>query len=185
MDTHTPTPTPAEIGRLKSGEKVLLAGHLHEGICPLISEVLGQVSADANFIRREVNLGRIVGETNLVPTHPGDEVVFGRREFKGSDGEPRNWYSRLVRNRVPAETPLVSVVLARHKEVEGAYALLTAFFGELAPREPGDPSLNPEGRAEALAFWGEGKVGRFALIYGADPLQPGSEGEEIPVDFLP
>lgn len=93
---------------LGSGQEVVIAGHLHDGVYGLLPEALAQISASGEFIRQSIDLGRPVGLDGCVETSDGDEIVFAQR--KGRPG-----LSRLVkRSAVPNSSgPLMPWLMAR------------------------------------------------------------------------
>lgn len=83
--------------------------------------------------------GPIVGDEPL-----GEEdVIYG---FRGT----RPYPSRLTK-RAPRPTRLMTVIAG--PSGDEPCVLYTCYGGPLAPREPGDTSLNDEQRAESVAFW--------------------------------
>jgi hypothetical protein len=88
--------------------------------------------------------GPLTGE----PPVPDSEVSWRRRGAR--EGE-----SRMCR-RPTISTRKLSVIVGPH---EGKTILYTAFGGPVSPREPFDPSLTPEQRAESEAFWREHALG--------------------------
>lgn len=88
---------------------------------------------------------------SLVGPATGHEPVSDDR-VRYEPRPPREYPSRLVEHP-PVPTREVTIIVGEH---EGDPAVLfTAFGGPLAPREPGDPTLPEEQRAEAEAFWRE------------------------------
>lgn len=78
----------------------------------------------------------------------GDEPVTEARMAPRGD---REYPSRLV-DRAPRPTRTLTVIGGLH---EGECVLFTAFGGPSTPREPADPTLPEEQRAEAEAFWAD------------------------------
>ncbi len=102
------------------------------------------------------------GTTHLVSPREGACVVRGLR---GSRTTP----SRLALGVSPAYTSELTVVVGPH---DGGPVVYTAYWGEPAPREPGDPSLDDAGRAESEEFWAE-----HALVP--------EEGEQVVINLTP
>lgn len=74
---------------------------------------------------------------------PESEVVY---QTRGDRKHP----SRMVA-RPPRPTRTVTVIAGPHGEEP--CILYTAFGGPLTPKEPGDPTLTPEQRAESERIW--------------------------------
>lgn len=163
-----------------SGQEVFVVGHLHPGVETYLAEVLSKINASGEFVRKTVDLGRQVGFDACIDTDYDDEVVFAQR--KGRPG-----LSRLVK-KSPKPTSLVTVIVAPHQEQVGKYALLTAFFGRLAPQEPTDLVFTDRAKArpdtdmrriESREFWSA-----HALAYNPDELIPGTETSSVPPEFV-
>lgn len=73
--------------------------------------------------------------------------------------DPRPWPTRFIRDRAPRMVREVSVIAGPaegHDENALGLALYTMYGGPLAPREPGDTSLENAGEREvAAAFWAD------------------------------
>ena len=154
------------LGCLRTGEPVFDRpnSHLHEGITGLLPEIFSEVSGSERFFIHEHDFSRLVGETNCVATYPGDDVVWAQRPGRlGS--------TRFVRNRRPEPTSKAVVILKRD-DYEPYYVLITAYIGGKAGCEPWDPRATDEDRR----FWGG-----HALVYGSEPIIPGTETALCPV----
>lgn len=89
------------------------------------------------------SMGRIaMGRTNLVK-HEGAPVYLGVRGT-------RTVASRIVLGREAALTRRITLVCGPH---EGHPTVFTAYWGDAAPREPGDPSHDAASFAESVEFW--------------------------------
>lgn len=146
--------------RLRSGEIVLdsTPSHVHEGVREHLERLFGATeSRNQEYLTRVMDFRYPVGLSTVVPTYPGEEIVFARRPG-------RRHPSRFVRGR---EASWTQYITAHMKWQGAAYDLLTAHFGEPAPREPwGDDRATPRERQ----FWNE-----HAFVLGAEPIIPGSE----------
>lgn len=154
------------LGRLGSGEPVFDRPntHLHQGVLALLPEALGRVNLNGDtFAVVEVDFGRVVGETMCVETSGSDQIVFAKRP-------KRFGYSRFVRNRNPEPCSSVVVILKKD-EVEDYYVLITAFVGRRPQPEPWDRNATPD----SAAFWSS-----HALVWGSEPIIPGSETNHCP-----
>lgn len=130
----------------------------HEEVLPLLPEVLSMiVTNDDPFIRVEVDLGRIAGNTSCVETAETDDILFARRVG-------RRTITRFVRNRQPVPTRHVTVLMLNIGQ--GVYRLVTGWIGRLAEKEPTDPTISSEAeRARAEAFWSN-----HALVWGTQEV---------------
>lgn len=159
------------IGTLVSGEDVWTyeSSHIHAGVNAVLAEVLAKMSPEGGFVRTTVDLGRVVGHDNCVPTTDADEIVFAQREG-------RQGLTRFTKSAEPVATSEVSVIMCRDKEHGGRWTLITAFFGALAPREPWDPNIKSDSeRVDAREFWSS-----HALAWGSDPIVADTETMNSP-----
>ncbi|MEK7639150.1 MAG: hypothetical protein AAB388_03255 [Patescibacteria group bacterium] len=128
----------------------------------LVKEALQMTDVSAQNIRFEVDMGQIVGETDLVETTSADEIVYALRPF-------RDRYSRFVKDRRPEPTTYITIELK--KQEDGTYLLYTAYIGRLVPSFPGG-NVMPEKSRE---FWSH-----HALVWGRQGIVPGTETTECP-----
>ena len=153
------------IGTLASGEPVYdrYNSHLHSDVSQLLPEVFEGVSGMGRFMEIEHNFGRFVGNASCVATDRNDEVVYAQRPKRAG-------LSRFVKNRCSEPCDSAVVVLLRD-DVEPYYVLITAFIGRKSGPEPWDRRATAHDRE----FWS-----RHALIYGSEPIIPGTETAVCP-----
>ncbi len=109
-----------------------------------VAEAIKKLSYQAPFFIGPVDLQRVIGANSCVEVTAQDEVKMLRR--KNRDGE-----TPIVFNR-QAE-PTTQIVVGVCTDDDGLETLFTAFYGQLAPKEPWDPRLKDEEREESEAFW--------------------------------
>lgn len=122
-----------------------------------VKEILENYQFTGENIRFHTDLGTTVGTSNLVPTTPGDEIIYAQRPF-------REVLSRFVKNRTPEPTSFVTVELRKTSANE--CDLFTAYFGALTPPSPGKKDETPDSKP----FWNS-----HALVWGTQEVLPGSE----------
>lgn len=127
-----------------------------------VREVISSIDAEGNVVRVETDLGRVIGETDLVETTEQDEIVYARRPLRGVQ------YSRFVKNKSSSPTSWVTVDLRKDGE---NYRIYTAFVGRLAPSFPGGDFLAEKSRE----FWST-----HALVWGSQEVVLGTETTECP-----
>ena len=134
--------------------KIIAASHVDHGLTQAQRDFLVEHFADRKaFFIEQVDLPPELGTVpcGLHGPKMGDapvpesEVVYQRRGTRENE-------SRLVR-RPARQTKTVTVIAGPH-EAESC-VLYTAFGGPLSPKEPGDPTLKPEEKDAAKAFWRE------------------------------
>jgi len=136
---------------------------------PEVDVVLGEAIACITLPRRgeflaiAVEMGRVVGRSGCVPTapiHPSEPATFALRVGRDKP-------SRVVVGVEGPEATTVVILAFADKRDARTYVLITAFVGDLAPKEPWDRSMvrgSAEHR-EALAFWCS-----HALIWSPDVM---------------
>ena len=130
----------------------------HPGILDLIPEIASKVSlpTDGSRLACQISLGRVVGQSSLIDTKKialSEKTWFAVRKN-------RMKASRVVPDASPVDTDLVSIVA--NPVEKNSYELVTAWFGEFAPKELWDPNLtdDPSAYKASINFWC-----RHALVY--------------------
>lgn len=118
----------------------------HLDVIPFLDEVVSKIDTkNQEFIKVSIEMGRIIGKTNLVKTTPDDEIVYAIRTG-------RRILTRFVKNRQGDDCSTVCIIL---KKLDGIrYKLLTAYIGRLGEKEAGDHSIQTEEEyATCKGFW--------------------------------
>lgn len=165
------------------------ATHLKEqqrfGLWKLTQEAVGKIAVLGDNFGVQVDMGRVVGEMDLVETTPEDTIIYGMRRN-------RTWHIPFVKRDKLPKTPFVTMVLkqATDEQLRGVhvdpklretplcampqYDLFTTYIGVQTPGLPGgDPGFVT---AESLPFWTT-----HALVLGTqkiDQIYPG-----VPPEF--
>jgi hypothetical protein len=115
--------------------------------------VRGLIATFAEFKILTIDLPEELGEVPCVLHGPltGEDPVRDEEAYFEKRGLGREGESRMCR-RPTIQTRKLSVIVGPHK---GAMILYTAFGGPVSPREPFDPSLTPDQKAESVKFWAE------------------------------
>ena len=145
----------------KNGHKVFVdlvkshaATHLADNgeLMSLVEELVSQSDIQGENVVFEKDMGRTIGNMDLVETDDTDEIIYAKRTN-------RDIYTRFVKNRKPVPTQYLTVIL---KEIDDGYELWSAWVGRLVPSFPGDDNEKPESKA----FWSS-----HALIWGNQAIQ--------------
>jgi len=135
----------------------------HPGILDLIPEIVSKVTlpTDGSRLARQVSLGRVVGQSSLINTQKiglSETAWFAIRKN-------RMKASRVVPDAGPVDTDLVSIVA--NPIEKKSYELVTAWFGEFAPKELWDPNLtdDPSAYKASINFWC-----RHALVHDQEVM---------------
>lgn len=162
---------PLFIGRTKDGSKVYVdmetshaATHFADTpqLLELVREVLPTLELDNDSKRFELDMGRIVGESDCVETGTEDNIIYAKRLS-------RDTYSRFVRGKHTIQTSWLTISLERIDK--DTCELVTAYIGRSAPPFPGNEFETPESRP----FWEE-----HALVWGEQQIVPGTETKDRP-----
>lgn len=155
------------LGKTSNGKEIYMienSVHMlaHSGIT---SEILAEAIEHLGdrytgpFGMYEVDFGRIIGTDNCVAIESGDDVRMMYR--KGRQGK-----SPVVFGKEPAETTILTIGICTDSDDElKRDTIFTAFTGQLAPKEPWDPRLKDEERAESERFWAS-----YALVCKPEEL---------------
>jgi hypothetical protein len=134
--------------------KIVSASHVDHGLSQAQVDWLVSRFADRKaFFIESVELPAELGTVpcGLYGPKMGDapvgegEVVYQRRGARENE-------SRMV--KLPMRPTRTVTVIAGPHEAEPC-VLYTSFGGPLSPKEPGDPTLKPEEKDAAVAFWRE------------------------------
>lgn len=139
--------------------------HLEDtpGSLMYIKEALPRIVAEGDNVFCEVDLGRVVGRTDLVETDDDDIIIYAKRIG-------RSTYARFVKGKSQPETNYVTLVL---HVINDGYRLFSAWIGRAAPPFPGDVKELPDSRD----FWR-----KHALVWGHQKVQAHTQISEWPWD---
>ena len=161
---------PTFLAKTKNGLNVYVdlqgshaATHLADtpGLLELVKEALLTLAPSEDDVYTEVDLGRIIGTSDLVETTKDDDVFYAKRLNRTN-------YTRFVRGREPVKTSIITLVF--HRQNNG-YLLYSAWVGWAAPPFPQDEKETPESRG----FWKS-----HALVWGRQAIQQNTEQDEWP-----
>ena len=123
-----------------------------------IKEAISKIDYKAPFQMAQVDLGRICGKDACIEIPAGMNPEMRTR--KGRQGKTPVFLSGVE----AADTSILTVGIC--KDDDGKDTLFTAFYGQLAPKEPWDTRLSDSERSEAESFWAS-----HALVVTADQLE--------------
>jgi len=174
----------AEILRTADGFLIVprYRAHDHKLRRDLLEATLSRVhTGGVGFLKREISFPQVVGMTTCVETSDEDEIVFAARPNRAGQ-------TRWVVGRQPEECRSVCCILMRGQNADqDKYVLVTAFIGRNPEPEPWDFNALRRDRhgyesalAAALKFWGRGRGPGHALVWGSEPVEPGSLSYSCP-----
>ncbi|MDB5184788.1 MAG: hypothetical protein JWN38_596 [Candidatus Saccharibacteria bacterium] len=131
----------------------------------LVIEVLTTSTLVADREAFDIDLGRVVGTTDVVTVDTSDEIVYAVRKNRDD-----NEYVPFTKSR-PAE-PSSWVTVSLDKQPDGHYILFSAWIGRYDdPPFPGTEYETPESRP----YWTE-----HAFVWGSQVIKPGTETTTCP-----
>jgi len=129
----------------------------------LTKEIIAATVIDADEMLFDTEMGRIVGNTDLVENEQGDEIVYAKRKN-------RDIYTSFNKTKLPQ--PCSTVALGLVKQQDGSYELLSAWIGSVdSPPFPGDDNETPESKP----YWMS-----HSLVWGTQGIQPDTETTTCP-----
>lgn len=131
----------------------------------VVVEILTKRKLDGVLVGENVDLGRIVGNTDVIEVNSSDEIVYAMRQKREDQG-----YVPFAKNREPQPTSLVSIYLIQKDE--DTYELSSAWFGEFdSPNFPQMKNTDPD----SITYWQQ-----HAFVWGSQEIIPGSERADCP-----
>jgi hypothetical protein len=155
------------LGTLGSGQLVIdrPQSHIHESVRAILPETFSKVNLTTEqFVVKQIDFDRVVGETTCVVTSSDDQIVFAQRP-------KRFGLSRFVKNRAHEPCSSVCVILKRADDRPSAYVLISAFIGVCPQPEPWDPRATEK----SVEFWNS-----HALVWGSEEVISGTETTNSP-----
>lgn len=159
------------IAATKNGKKVSYntthshaATHIEDTpkLLALLQELIPTLEPTERKLYKDYDMGRVVGETDLIATAEDDEIIYAKRKN-------RREYTRFVKGKTPKTCQHIVMVL--NKIDENEYDLTSAWVGYAVPMFPGTPHAT----AESVPSWR-----KHALVWGTQEIQPGTELYEWP-----
>lgn len=132
----------------------------------LVIEVLTSTDLKNDRVETYVDMGRIVGTSDVVDVDDTDEIVYALRKNRDEDG----WVP-FAKTRKAQPCPYVSVVLA--KQDNTSYELVSAWVGTLGDDEPFPNS--PDATDKSIAYWS-----KHAFVWGSQGIKPGTLRSDCP-----
>lgn len=114
-----------------------------------IVEAVGKLPCAGEYFIKAVDLGRVIGKDRCVAVTDDNKGKVQLRKRKGRAG---NTPVLLAEDGFEfADTSKIVIGICRPSD--GRYTLFTAYYGDLAPKEPWDGSLTVGELAESTQFW--------------------------------
>jgi hypothetical protein len=101
----------------------------HPYVIRLIKEVLGPMKLANSRITIERNMGRVIGNTDIIET-TGKDIIFYAQPNK------KKVFSRYAKNRYPSPSRKLTILL--EQDEDGNYEIYDTWIGPCSPPFPGD-----------------------------------------------
>lgn len=122
-------------------------------IINLLKEVLAPMKFTQGKVTIEHDMGRNIGNTDIVETTDKDTIFYAQPSKK-------NVFSRYAKNRYPSPSHKLAIVM--EKDAEGNYEILDTWIGPYSPPFPGDKNET----AKSKPYWQT-----HALVQDAQAVQ--------------
>ena len=131
----------------------------------LVSELLSSMHLEGELIAKDVDMGRIVGNSDVVEVNNDDEIVYAMRKNRRDQG-----YVPFTKSRPTQPSSLISIYLIKHDSK--TYELASVWIGEYeSPMFPQMSNATPE----SIPYWKT-----HAFVWGSQETIPGTELSECP-----
>lgn len=155
--------------RSKNGKKVIFdpvtshtATHFKDSpkLPGLVEELLSQMVLEGDLIAKDINLGKIVGDSDVVEVDNSDEIVYAMRKSRKDQG-----YVPFTKSCTSQPSQMISIYLV-HKDDE-TYELSSTWIGEYD--SPAFPQME-NATAESIPYWS-----KHAFVWGSQEIISGTE----------
>jgi len=158
------------IGTSKNGVRVMYdpirshaATHLEDTpqLASLVAEVVGAMDLTGQELARHIDLGRVVGTSDVVEVDDTDDIVYAVRKNREDDG-----LVPFTKTRKAQESTYVSVHLIPQKD--GSYVLSSAWIGTFDDDDEPFPQ-SADATKSSVAYWNH-----WAFVWGSQEVVSGT-----------
>ncbi|MFI5270940.1 MAG: AAA family ATPase [Candidatus Saccharimonadales bacterium] len=133
----------------------------------LVTEAIGNMNLEEDNVATHVDMGRIVGTCDVVDVDNSDEIVYGVRKNRETDGSVP-----FTKSREGDHCPYVAVHLIGRSN--GSYLLLSTWIGTFGDDD--EPFPNASNATErSMDFWN-----KHAFVYGSQEIVKETETTDRP-----
>lgn len=125
----------------------------------ITEELLASMSLEGELIAKDVEMGRVIGNSDVVEIDDHDEVIYALRKNREDQG-----YVPFTKSRKPLPSTKISIHLV--KKDNETYALSSVWIGEY--ESPAFPQMS-SATAESIPYWN-----KHAFVWGSQEIMPGS-----------
>ena len=135
------------------------------GLKELAKELLSDMNLEGDLIAKDVDMGKIVGNSDVVEIDDTDVIVFAMRKNREDQG-----YVPFTKSRPSQPCSLVSIHLI--KKDEDTYELSSVWIGQY--ESPMFPQMS-NATADSIPYWSQ-----HAFVWGSQEIIAGSERNDCP-----
>ncbi|MEK7059808.1 MAG: hypothetical protein AAB971_03565 [Patescibacteria group bacterium] len=126
----------------------------------LAEELLGNMALEGDLIAKDFDIGRVIGDSDVVEINESDEIVYAIRKSREDQG-----YVPFTKSRPTQPSQMISIYLLR-KDNE-TYELSSIWIGEF--ESPMFPQME-NSTEDSIPYWG-----KHAFVWGSQEIIPGTE----------
>lgn len=127
--------------------------------------LLSKMTLEDNLIARDVDMGKVIGTSDVVEIDNSDEIVYAMRKNREDQG-----YVPFTKSQSSQPSTKISIYLA--KKDEDTYELSSVWVGEY--ESPMFPQMS-NATAESIPYWS-----KHAFVWGSQEIIPGSTLTKCP-----
>ena len=131
----------------------------------LTEELLSNMTLEGDLIANDFDMGRMIGDSDVVEIDGSDEVVYAIRKSREDQG-----YVPFTRSRLPQASQKISIYLLRKDN--DTYELSSAWFGEF--ESPPFPQMN-NANMDSIPYWSQ-----HAFVWGSQEIISGTKITNCP-----
>ena len=125
----------------------------------LVKEAVSAIPLEGDLIAKDIDMGRIIGASNVVETTSKDTIVYAMRQNR-----PEQGYVPFTKSQPPQPSPLLSVYLTKIED--DTYQLESTWIGHYeSPKFPEMEHAEPE----SVSYWST-----HAFAWGSQEIIPDS-----------
>lgn len=130
-----------------------------------VKNLLGSLVVVDDLIAQEFDMGKIIGDCNVIETDEKDEIIYAIRKNRRDQG-----YVPFTKSRTSQPCSLISIHLV--KKTAETYELSSVWIGEY--ESPMFPQME-NATAESIPYWRQ-----HAFVWGSQEIIPGTELSQCP-----
>lgn len=126
----------------------------------LTEELLSDMTLEGDLIAKDIGMGKIIGDSNVVRIDSSDEIVYAMRKSREDQG-----YVPFTKSQSSQPSTKISVYLV--KKDNETYELSSVWIGEY--ESPMFPQMS-NATADSVPYWS-----KHAFVWGSQEIIPGTE----------